>query len=346
MRKLFLTTLCLVTLLSFGLKTSAKASTGQIPVFYVAAHPDDIQLFMGNQAAADASNASVRSVWIVVTAGNGGRSSNYWQAREAGSVASMEQALGWTPGNFPANCYQSTDRPTVNGHTVVRYKLIDASGNERSVMYCLHLTDGNVDGSGYVGNGYESLLKLINGTISTIHTVDSIATYSGISDVMNTLDTIMTNERNDTDPSIHPWLVANEYSGMRNTNDATDDHTDHRVLGSILASFAYHNGYNRCWWISYTVYTGGGYTSVTGTDLAKKESVFFAYAHAMDTMLTFFNGQTPPSGQNWTWSGSTYEIGDRAVWISEWGGFGPYMHVVTRTYSTADTGNNYPLTYP
>src|SRR5205085_6847034 len=75
---------CLAALLSLCLTTSAKAATGQTPVFYVAAHPDDIQLFIGNQAATDGASTSVRSVWIVATAGNSDKSSNYWKSREAG----------------------------------------------------------------------------------------------------------------------------------------------------------------------------------------------------------------------------------------------------------------------
>jgi len=346
MRKLFLATLSIVTLLSFGLTTPTKAQTGQTPVFYVAAHPDDIQLFIGNQAAADASSTSVRTVWIIVTAGDAGRDTNWWQAREAGALASMEQAVGFVPGAFPSGCYHTTDKPTINGHTMVRHKLIDGSARTRSVMYLLRLPDGNVDGSGFASTSYESLLKLMNSTISTIHTVDGIATYSGISDVMYTLDAIMTSERNATNPSVHPWLNANEYSGMRNTNDATEDHTDHRVLGSILASFAYYNGYNRLWWQSYTVRSAGGYTTLTGADLTNKTNVFFAYTHAMETILDFFNGQTPPSGHDWTWSGSTYELADHDGWWADYFEFGDVMHVYTRTYSTSDTNNHYSLTYP
>ena len=346
MRKLFPLSFFFATSLLFCIATSAIAQTGQIPVFYVRAHPDDIQLFIGNQAAADASNSSVRSVWIIATAGDAGRSSNWWQAREAGALASMEQALAWTPGSFPAGCYQRKDTPTINGHAVVRYRLYNASSAIRSVMYCLRLPDGNVDGSGFASTSYESLLKLMNNTISTMDTVDGNATYSGISDVMDTLDTIMTNERNATDPNIHPWLNANEYSGMRNTNDATQDHTDHRVLGSILASFAHYNGYNRLWWQSYTVRSAGGYTTLTGTDLTNKDKVFHAYTSALDIMLTFFNGQTAPSGQNWSWSGATYELDDHDSWWAEWFEFGDVMHVYPRAYTTSDTSNSYPLTYP
>ncbi len=346
MRNLFTAMLCLVTILSFGLPSSARAQTGQTPVFYVGAHPDDIQLFIGNQAAADASSTSVRSVWIVVTAGNGDGDSNIWKAREAGALASMEAALAWYQGSFPTGCYHTRDVPTMNGHSMVRYKLFDSVGRERSVMYCMRLPDGDQTGSGFASTSYESLYKLVNGTISSIHTVDGSATYSSARDVMLTLDNIMTSEKNATSPSSHPWLNANEYSGMRNTNDGTDDHTDHRVVGSMLASFAKGNGYNRLWWISYTVYSGGGYTSLTGTDLSNKDALFHAYTHAMDTLLTFFDGETPPTGEDWSFSGSSHELDIHDGWWNEWNAYGPYMRVITRTYSTDDTGNHYPLTYP
>lgn len=338
--------ICLLTLLSFGLVTAAQAQSGQTPSFYVAAHPDDIQLFIGNQAAADASSSSVRTVWIIVTAGDAGRDTNWWQAREAGALASMERAAGFVPGAFPSGCYHTTDKPTINGHTVVRHKLIDGSANVRSVMYLLRLPDGNVDGSGFASASYESLLKLMNSTISTIHAVDGLATYTGISDVMYTLDAIMTSERNATNPSVHPWLNANEYSGMRNTNDSTEDHTDHRVLGSVLASFAYYNGYNRLWWKSYTVQSDPNKTVLSGSDYTNKVNLFEAYTAAMETMLDFFNGQTPPSGHNWTWSGSTDELTDHDGWWAHFFEFCPVMRVYTTTYSTADANNHYPLTYP
>ena len=335
-----------MALLSLCLATSAHASTGQTPVFYVAAHADDIQFFIGNQAVADASNTSVRSIWVIATAGNGDGSTNIWMAREAGALASMEAALGWFPGSIPSGCYHTRDTPTINGHSITRYKLFDASGNERSVMYCLRLPSGEQTGNGYASYSYQSLFNLLISTpLAPIYTVDGATSYTSISDIMYTLDTLMTNERNDTDPTVHPWLNANEYSGMRNLNDGTDDHVDHRVLGSILASFAYHNGYNRCWWVSYTVHTGGGDTSVTGTALANKSAVYRACTSAVDTMLAFLDGQTYPSGQNWSFGGSS-ELAIHTGWEAEWTAYGPYEHYYTRTYSTADTGNNYPLTYP
>lgn len=343
----FLTSIhCLPLLFSLALSTISKAQTGQIPVFYVAAHPDDIQLFIGNQAAADASNESVRSVWVIATAGNADRDNNWWWAREQGAVASMERALGWVQGSFPSGCYQSKDSPTINGHTIARYRLTDGAGRIRSALYCMRLPDGNGDGSGFPLTSYESLYKLVNGKISAMHTVDGTATYSGIRDVMLTLDKIVSSERNATSPNSHPWLNANEYSGMRNINDATEDHTDHRVLGSLLASFAHYNGFNRLWWISYTVRSGGGYTTLTGADLANKEAVYFAGTHAMDTMLTFFNAQPYPQGQNWSWSGTNHELGDHDSWWAHWFEFGPVMRVVTRTHDAPDLNNHYPLPYP
>lgn len=329
----------------FLVETPASAQSGQTPVFYVAAHPDDIQLFRGEQAAADASSSSVRCVWIVATAGDGGRYVNWWQSREWGTIASIESTLGWTPGTVPSGCSLTYDWPTENGHTVLRYTFTDSGSNVRAVLYCLHLPDGDNGGGGFASTGYQSLYRLRTGAISSMGTVDGIATYYGISDVMYTLATIMTNERLATNPNIHVWINANEYSGMRNSNDTyPDDHRDHRILGSIIASFANYNGFHRAWWISYT---NSGGTDLWGTSAyTAKKAAYDAYSNDMVNSLTYFNGLSYPPGQNWAWNGTSQETTDRGEWTSDWNSFGRYTRVVTRNYGTADTGNNYPLTYP
>ncbi|HEY3780308.1 MAG TPA: hypothetical protein VGL56_04435 [Fimbriimonadaceae bacterium] len=343
----FLVICFIVSLLLLIGAPRASAQSGQTPVFYVAAHPDDIQLFRGEQAAADASSSSVRVVWIVATAGDAGREVNWWQSREWGTIASIESTLGWTPGTVPSGCSLTYDNPTENGHSILRYTFTDSGSNVRAVLYCMHLPDGDNPGTGYSVTGNESLYKLVTGAESTMYAIDGSATYSSASDVMNTLATIMTNERVATNPNIHVWLNANEYSGMRDSNDylpSTEDHPDHRALGCILASFANYNGFNRAWWISYSNSNG---TALSGSALTTKENEYDAYSSDMYNSMMYFDGSTPyPSGQNWAWNGTGQQMTDETEWSSDYSSFIGHSDVVTRTYGTSDTGNNYALSYP
>src|SRR5436190_22007358 len=84
-------TICLSFL---ALLFSSQVFAQQEVSYYLAAHQDDWQLFMGTNAKADASYAKV--VFITLTAGDAGDGNNgggiipYFQARENGAIKSVQ----------------------------------------------------------------------------------------------------------------------------------------------------------------------------------------------------------------------------------------------------------------
>lgn len=321
---------CMVWLLT---PTIGFAQTMQTPSFYVAAHPDDAQLFRGDQMADDVKYSYVRLIQVVVTAGNSDRYTNWWQSREWGAVASLEKILGWPAPTVPAGCRLLSGWVNINGHDILRYQLVNAQNSIRCVLYCMRLPDGGPYGKGYPNDNGPSLAKLAQGAISSITTIDRRATYYGIGDVTWTLKQILINERLATNPNIHPWLNANEYDGM--TIDKAlprFDHSDHRTVGNMLKSFAQHDGFNRAWWISYS----NGYGQTIGQPgLSDKYAMFQAYVDDMTRSLQWFAAQTPPSGENWQWSG-TRQQKDQEEWASDWKSFGPYSYCFFHTWTQPD----------
>lgn len=98
--------------------------------FYVVAHQDDWQIFAGDRAWEDiASGATV--VFVYTTAGDAGRRDGWWEAREAGAIASCRLVTGPTP--------QRREVRSINGHAITCVHL----ANTRS--YFLRLPDGGLD---------------------------------------------------------------------------------------------------------------------------------------------------------------------------------------------------------
>ena len=82
-------------------------------VFYVTAHTDDALLFRGEGLFTDLHLQGVRTVQILVTADDAGRTDGWWEAHEAACIESMTGTL--TPGT-PASA-----RVPVNGHPIQRH---------------------------------------------------------------------------------------------------------------------------------------------------------------------------------------------------------------------------------
>lgn len=153
--------------------------------FYIVAHQDDWQLFMGSDAYDDAQKPNRKVVFVCITAGQGwSTGSAYWQGREAGAVAAMQAAVDGSPASPRPLVGVST---TVAGHSVVAYHY------KQATSYFLRLPDGKTDGSGFASTTNQSLRKLRAGTDSLV-SVDRTTTYRNWSELVGTLRTLLQQE--------------------------------------------------------------------------------------------------------------------------------------------------------
>jgi hypothetical protein len=193
--------------------------------FYFAAHPDDWQLFMSGNAYTDVVNNNEHVVFVIVTAGDAGLGTDgsrklfrtsgsdrpYYKARERGA---------WNSCKFLAdvrgqgNSIADGKFVEINGHKIYRYAY------KKVVAYFLRLPDGNLDGSGFSGTGYQSLERLRSGAISKITAVDNSAAYNGWDDLTATFNKIIVTE-SESDP--HVWVNIPDSDESFNPND----HSDH-----------------------------------------------------------------------------------------------------------------------
>jgi hypothetical protein len=100
-----------------------------------------------------------------------------------------------------------------------------------TVAYFLRLPDGNPEGSGYQGTGFQSLARLANGSITSLSAIDGSTTYRGWTDLVATLRAILDYERAgsrsiqlnvaDSDASINPG-----------------DHSDHQMTAKAALGAA------------------------------------------------------------------------------------------------------------
>ena len=162
--------------------------------FYVIAHQDDWQLFMGSEAFNDIrafdkatpQYASKKVVFIYTTAGNIHDDDDvktcvckdpydtssrlpYWKVREAGTKNSIHLAAcrsGKVQGaGFP---YAPNNEVTINGHTITKYKF------KNTVSYYLRIKTGQYGWWNFIPN-YQAT------------TVDNSTTYADWADFVNTL---------------------------------------------------------------------------------------------------------------------------------------------------------------
>src|SRR5438105_14248227 len=107
--------------------------------FYIVAHQDDWQLFMTPDAYDDLIAPSTKTVFIYTTAGDAGKDSVYWLAREKGALRSVQYALDThkSPPKEPT-CSQKSNA----GHQI-QYCEYKNSGS-----YFLRLPDGRMTGKG------------------------------------------------------------------------------------------------------------------------------------------------------------------------------------------------------
>jgi LmbE family N-acetylglucosaminyl deacetylase len=204
------------------LESSARTGTEPTaPSFFVVAHPDDWQLFMGDVAATRmASGKPV--VFIYLTAGGSNRPERYWRARERGAHASVYaaenlNALGDAEYSDPA-----CGEVLIHGHNLYRCQYSNA------VSYHFRLPDGNMDGAGFSMTGFQSLEKLEFGRGKTLQAVDGSAIYADWVDLRATLRGILLRELKGH--SDHFEVHSHDPDAASNP----DDHPDHTAVARLV----------------------------------------------------------------------------------------------------------------
>jgi len=176
----------LILLLSLIISSQAIAQPVTNVSFYVVAHQDQWQLFMGLNAYNDISAGKAHKVvFIYVTAGDsscGGTALRpfFYHARQAGANNSVEFCADQYGLHDTTQCTYVTRRT----HYILRYKYKNVTS------YCLALPDG-CNSTGLNG---QSLQRLYDHLYSPIAAVDSSAEYTGWADLTNTIKNIIDSE--------------------------------------------------------------------------------------------------------------------------------------------------------
>jgi LmbE family N-acetylglucosaminyl deacetylase len=229
------------------------------------AHQDDWQLFMGD-VVARRIHAGGHVVFIYLTAGDDGRDSSYWAARERGALESTRVAA-ITP--TPDSTYSRCSVVDALEHAIRKCVL----GSTES--YFFRLPDGRRNGSGFSRYSYQSLRKLRAKRIGSLSAVDSSALYTDWADLLSAVEILIGQGSPDRIVTVHtldPNIVVNPH-----------DHFDHRMAGLLVADARRKNRWNVVYYTGYALATRAPNRS---TDQARqKVSIFQAY----DVLMTRAN---------------------------------------------------------
>jgi hypothetical protein len=196
-----------ILLLTIGVKCYCQYSSVS---YYVVAHQDQWQLFMGSNAYHDiatrGNNQSAKKVVLIYTTA-GEESCNgapvnipYYLARQEGANRCVE----FCADQWGRHGTWSSSTDTICGHNILRAQYKNVAS------YYLKLTGGCMD-KGFRG---QSLQSFHTGVTQSITAVDSSASYARWDDLVNTMRTIINNESTginniqintaDTDQVINP----------------------------------------------------------------------------------------------------------------------------------------------
>ncbi|MGZ6800850.1 MAG: DUF7402 domain-containing protein, partial [Mycobacteriaceae bacterium] len=222
----------------------------------IVGHTDDDLLFLSPDLLHDIQ--AKRCVRVVfTTAGEAGEGKSYWSSLESGSRAAYAQMAG------VANSWTVSDAG-VSGRSIVMQTLVGAPNVS---LVFMRLPDGFPDGSGSSRYGFQSILKLWNGSLSSITPVDGSAPYTS-----NQFLAAVTELMTDFQPTS---LRTQDWTGSY-TNPY--DHSDHWATAKYAekANQQYTSAHTLT---AYEAYKNDEYPqNVTGDDLNTKTSTFLTFA--------------------------------------------------------------------
>lgn len=208
------------------LKPQVAPKANKTVQFFIAAHPDDIQLFMAKNAQFYVQHNS-KNVFILTTAGDGGEAlsfpnsspmkKTFWEAR---FVAHEKSIHYWN--NYKNNIVETQVK--INQHTLQRKQFGD-----NVVFYNFLLPDGNMNGNGFSTTQFQSLEKLYQGKIHKITSVDGKNAYNK-QELINTLSAIVQFEAGKKEITFN---IAEDNSYIN-----PKDHSDHIVTSLLVQDVA------------------------------------------------------------------------------------------------------------
>lgn len=229
----------------------------------IVAHQDDDLLFMNPDIIHDIkAGYCIRTVYM--TAGDSGNGQFYWLSREHGSEAAYSEMIG-------SKVIWIERIVELSNHEFVT--VANPQGNSKVSLIFMHLPDGNLKGDGFKASRYESLAKLNQGKIKTIHTVDGQSSYTS-SQLTNALSTLL-----------HTYQPTEIRTQADYVSTIYPDHSDHINVGAYVKK-AYKQFEQQQYgdqvviplkfYIGYPIHQMA--PNVSGADLAAKEAAFLSYA--------------------------------------------------------------------
>ena len=250
-------------MLALGVSLSAGAQSPRAATLdaVIVAHQDDWQLFMGDVVARRVQAGS-RVVFVYLTAGDDGRDSLYWTARESGALASTRVAVG-VAATEPVT--DQCSPVTALGHLIRKCTIANTES------YFFRLPDGHRNGIGFARHSYQSLRKLRRKRIASVSAVDGSATYKGWADVISTVQALIGESSADRMVTVHtsdPSVLVNPH-----------DHFDHRTAGLLVYDLRKQSKWNVAYYTGYALATRAANRSEE--QVRQKTSVFLAYDKVM-----------------------------------------------------------------
>jgi hypothetical protein len=227
----------------------------------IVAHQDDWQLFMGD-VVAQRVQAGHPVIFVYLTAGDDGRDSAYWAARERGALQSTRIAARVASARFPPNeC------------SIVRVlnRAIRKCTIANTESYFLRLPDGHRNGIGFPRHSYQSLRKLRLKSMSSISAVDGSAVYNGWADLKSAVDSLI-------GASSHARIITVHTSDPSIPVNPRD-HFDHRMAGLLVYDLRRKNKWNVAYYAGYALATRA--PNRTEERVRQKTSLFRAYDNVM-----------------------------------------------------------------
>ncbi len=255
-----------------------QKSAYQRLAIYGSAHPDDWQLFMGEQAWKDIQDSTVKTVFLLTTAGDaamglksdGGATMPYYLARERGYINS----LLWADQGFinvdkngrslnPIETYL-LDTVEVNNKAIKKIEL------QKSTAYLLYLPDGFPEGS-YTW----SLQKLKEGGIESMPAIDSSAVYTTWYELRDMVAAIIQRESE----GIYQLDI---HLAEQDTALNPDDHSDHLFTSKLVTEAIVSIGYDKQKTTTFNYYreyhTAKLDSNLTAEEIKIKQYLFSANA--------------------------------------------------------------------
>jgi LmbE family N-acetylglucosaminyl deacetylase len=229
--------------------------------FFLVAHEDDWQLFMGDITARHIRAGDSVS-FVYLTAGDDGRDSLYWRTRERAALQSTRVSIGRDASD---STQVRCSMMTVLKHAIQQCVV----ANTKS--YFLRLPDGKRNGMGFASHDYQSLRKLRGKKIPVLNAVDGSAAYNGWGDLTSAISSLIGPSSSGRDVVVHandPSIAANPH-----------DHFDHRMTGLLVEDLRRTQRWKTQYYVGYALATRAANRS---TDEAReKTAIFLAYDREM-----------------------------------------------------------------